>query len=143
MRAAFYECDVTPPLGGFMWGHYKEHRALDVIQRLYAKAVVIENNGELCAIVTIDTCIIPEEMHGIVTKRIYDFTGIKPEKVCIASNHTHLGAPVSDGAEVGCYADSTYKDVFFRLCADAVILAYGRLEEVTLSFAEPVIDGIS
>ena len=23
MRAAFYECDITPPIGGFMWGHYK------------------------------------------------------------------------------------------------------------------------
>ena len=30
MRASFYECDITPPLGGFMWGHYRNVRALDV-----------------------------------------------------------------------------------------------------------------
>ena len=143
MKAAFYECDVTPPLGGFIWGYYKERYACDVIKRLYSKAVVIKNDESVVAILTIDTCVIPEEMHEIVTKRIFEFTGIRPESVCISSNHTHLGAPVTDGAEVGCYADKAYKDVFFRLCADAVILAYNRLEEVKLSFVEPTINGIS
>ena len=40
MRAAFYECECTPPLGGFMWGHYTDIRAKEVIDRLYIKAGV-------------------------------------------------------------------------------------------------------
>ena len=81
MRAAFYECDVTPPLGGFLWGHYGEVYAKEVHNRLYAKAVVVEDEGDLAAIVVIDSCVLPPEMHDIVTKRIYEFTGITADKV--------------------------------------------------------------
>lgn len=143
MRAAFYECDVTPPLGGFLWGHYGEVYAKEVHNRLYAKAVVVEDAGEVAAIVVIDSCVLPPEMHDIVTKRIYEFTGITADKVCIASNHAHWGAPISDSPEIGCYADATYKDVFFRLCADAVILAYRRLDEVDASFGTSIAPGLA
>ena len=127
MRAAFYECDVTPPLGGFISGHYKRIFAQNVHDRLYAKAVVVEDAGEVVAILTVDTCALPEEMHDIVTQRIFEHTGITPDRVCITSNHTHSGAPVLGTSVVGCSADATYKDVFYRLCADAVTLAYKRL----------------
>lgn len=143
MRAGFYECDVTPPIAGFMWGHYRPLYALDVHERLYAKAAVIENDGNTVAIVAVDTCTLPPEMHDIVTKRVHEYTGIPADNICISSTHTHTGAPVSDGLDVGCLADASYKDVFFRLTADAVIHAYRRLEEVELTFAEPLIAGIS
>ena len=145
MRAAFYECDITPPLGGFMWGHYHKVIAEDVIDRLYAKAAVIEQDGEIAALVCVDTCALPIEMHEIVTKRIYEYTGIAPERVCICSNHTHKGAPVSPSPEVNCFADEAYKDVFFRLTADAVILAYKRLgeQEAEAKFGKSQVTDIS
>ena len=143
MKAAFYESDITPPLGGFMWGHYRDVRANDVNERLYAKALVLESKGEIAAIVAVDTCIIPEEMHDIVTKRIFEYTGISQDKICISSVHAHNGAPVSDGLEVGCVADGAYKDVFFRLVADTVILAYKRLEEVSVKYMSVDVPGIA
>jgi hypothetical protein len=144
MRAAFYECDITPPLGGFMWGYYSPKRiAQEVHDRLYARATVIEDEGNYAAIVMIDTCVVPPEMHDIVTKRVEEYTGIKPECVCICSDHTHLGAPVFDGPEVNAYGDEHYKDVFFRLCADAIILAYNRLDTVNVKFAKSELRGYS
>jgi len=143
MRAAFYECDITPPLGGLMWGHYEEVRGYDVHDKLYAKAVVVEDQGEVAAIVVVDTCVLPEGIHEVVTKRIQEFTGIAPERVCITSNHTHSGAPVSSDPAIGCFADETYKDVFFRLCADAVTLAYKRLDTVEAKFGCTEVTGIA
>ena len=143
MRAAFYECDITPPLGGFMWGHYNLVRAQTVHDRLYAKALVVEDAGEVAAIVVVDTCAIPEEMHEVVTRRIQEYTGISPDRVCITSNHTHSGAPVASDPTVDCSADIPYKDVFFRLCADAVTLAYMNLEEVEVKFARTEVHDIS
>ncbi len=144
MRAGFYECDITPPLGGLMWGSYsKDERGWDVYERLYAKAVVVENDGEIAAVVAVDTCALPPEMHDIVTKRIFEVTGITPDRVCIHSNHTHRGAPIFDDMSVGCLADKTYVDVFYRLTADAVILAYKRLCEVTVTFGKTVEGGVS
>ena len=54
-------------------------------------------------------------------------------------------APVSDSPEINCYADTAYKDVFFRLAADAVILAYKRLgdEEVTVKFGKAKVPGLT
>lgn len=143
MRASFYECDVTPPLGGFLWGHYSEVYAKEVFNNLFAKAVVIEDGEDLAAILVIDSCVLPPEMHDIVTKRIFEYTGITADKVCIASNHAHWGAPISDSPEIGCYADATYKDVFFRLCADAVILAYRRLDDVEVKFGTSQAPGLA
>ncbi len=134
MRAAFYETNITPPLGDFIWGYYSEHYGCDVGEDLYARAVVLEDGGEVAAIVCIDSCTIPEDMHDIVTERIFKYTGIEKDRVCISSNHTHKGASISDAPEIDCYADKEYKDVCYRLTADAVILAYKRLKEVSVSF---------
>ncbi len=143
MRAAFYECDITPPIGGFLWGHYREVYTKDVINKIYAKAVVVEDKGEVSAIVVIDSCTLPVDMHDAVTKRIEEYTGIPADKVCIAANHTHMGASIVDSPEIGCYADKTYKDVMFRLCADAVTLAYRRLKDADVSFGTSMAPGLA
>lgn len=143
MKVAFYECDVTPPLGGFIWGYYSERFANDVFTRLYAKAVVVQDGDDVSAFVAIDTCSIPEGIHEAVTKRVYEYTGIKPENVCISSDHSHTGAPVHDGPEVGCYKDDAYTDVFFRLCADAIILAYKRLDDAEGNYAAIDVDNLA
>ena len=143
MRAAFYECDITPPLGGFMWGHYKKVLATDVQDRLYAKAVVTEQDGSYAAMVVVDSCSLPPEMHDAVTKRVTEYTGIPAECVCLSSNHTHWGAPISNSPEIGCYADAAFKDVCFRLTADAVILAYMRLKETTVTYGTSELHGVS
>lgn len=144
MRIGFYESDITPPLGGFMWGHYSPIFATDVEDRLYARAAVIEGEDGTCAaFVTVDTCALPPMMHDIVTKRIFEYTGIPAQNVCISSNHTHWGAPVSDSPEIDCFADEIYRDVFFRLTADAVILAYKRLAPAEAKYGESLAEGIS
>lgn len=143
MRAAFYECEATPPLGGFMWGHYSNICATDVIDRLYIKAGVFEQDGEYAAIVTADTCSLIPGIHKIVTDRISEYTPIPAKSVCISSNHSHSGAPISSDPTCGGKADEAYKDVFLRLLADAVILAYRRLEETDAKFAFSQVDNIS
>lgn len=144
MRIGFYESDITPPLGGFLWGHYSDMRATGVQDRLYARAAVIEGEDGTCAaFVTVDTCALPPKMHDAVTKRIFEYTGIPAENVCISSNHTHWGAPVSDSPEIGCFADECYLDVFFRLTADTVTLAYRRLAPAEARYGESLANGIS
>ena len=145
MRFGFYESDITPPLGGFLWGHYSaDTYATGVKDRLYARAAVVEGeDGTIAAFVTVDTCALPPMMHEIVTKRIEEYTGIPASSVCITSNHTHWGAPVSDSPEIGCFADACYRDVFFRLTADAVTLAYRRLAPAEAFYGEGEAEGIS
>lgn len=143
MRVAFYESDITPPLGGFISGHYANVRGNDVVDKLYAKAVVIEDGDNIAALMVMDTVHIPGDARDAITKRVYEYTGIRPENVCICSNHTHAGAPVLSNPELECYEDATYKDVFLRLCADAIILAYKRLDDATAKFGSCNVEGIA
>lgn len=143
MRAAFYECDITPPLGGYMEGYGFERLATDVYDRLYAKAFVIENNDSYAVMISLDADDMHDEIYEKATKRIYEYTGISPECVCICASHTHTGAPVTDSPEIKCFADMAYKDVAIRLIADSAILAYKRLQECSASFSLTRIDGVS
>lgn len=143
MKAAFYEVEITPPLGGFITGYYSRRFAKDVYERLYAKAVVIENNGEIIALLSFDACKLPEEAHDIITKRVYEYTGISPDRICVNINHTHCGIPISDNPEINAFGDDAYKDVFYRLAADAVILASKRLEDVEIKFGIDEVHGIA
>lgn len=143
MKAGFYECDITPPLGCYLTGYGVPRYAQEVHTRLSAKAVVLEDNGECNVIISVDMCEFPHEMHDIVTKRIFEFTKISPDKVCIHSTHSHCGAPVWDDPAINCYGDNEYKSVFYRLVADCAILAYNRLEESTIYFAKKNAQGIA
>lgn len=143
MKAALYESDITPPLGCYMTGYGTDRRAKEVYDKLFSKALVIEQGGKYAVVISVDICEYPPEMPEIVTKRIEEYTGITPDCVCIHSTHTHRGAPVTDNPNINCFADGPYRDVFFRLVADSAILAFNRLEEAALSFASVEVPGIA
>ena len=143
MRVGFYECDITPPLGGNMPGYYREHPAKNVFERLYAKACVMEEDGKYAAIVALDTCEYVDEMTKIVTDRVFEYTGIPAESICIHIVHTHKGAPVEDCPWVGQRPDFEYRSVFYRLAADAIILAYLRLTPAEAKFAQGTLEGVA
>lgn len=143
MKAAFYESDITPPLGCYITGYGCDRRGTDVYDKLHSKALVLENDGVYAVIISVDICEYPPEMPDIVSKRIFEYTGITPDSVCITSTHTHYGAPVSDDPSISCFADNAYKDVFYRLVADSAILAFKRLEDSVLSFGTVQTSGIA
>jgi hypothetical protein len=144
MRVGFYECDITPPLGCDMPGYYGQNIAKDVYERLYAKACVIEENGTYAAILTLDTCEYVDAMTKPVTDRVFEYTGIPAESICIHVVHTHKGAPTEHRPEVGQCCDPIYTDVCMRRAADAIILAYKRLQDgVEARFGCGNVEGIS
>lgn len=143
MRAAFYEKDITPPLGGYLAGYYMNYVADDVLDPLYVHASVIENEGTTVAIIAVDSCEFPDDMHDAVAQRITEYTGIPSENIMITVNHTHKGIPIFDSPEINAYADVPYKNVAYRLIADCVTLAYKRLEETDICFGQGTVDDIS
>lgn len=143
MRAAFYESDITPPLGCFQSGYGFERIAEDVFDKIYSKALVLEDNGSYAVLIAVDLCEYHKDLHDKVAKRIEEYTGIPSERVCIHATHAHLGAPVIDNPQINCYADAPYKDVFYRLVADSAILAYKRLGECKAYFGSVEVSGIA
>lgn len=142
IRSAFYEKEITPPLGCNIPGYFNERLASGVLDRLYAKALVVENGSETVAIVATDALYIPYDIRLVIVERVKEYTGIKPENVLIGANHTHTGIPITPEADDP-RRDNTYLDVYARLVADCVILAHQRLECAELSFGMGEVQGIS
>lgn len=141
MKIGFYEADITPPLGGFVWGHYHEVRATEVADRLFARAVCFIEGDAVAAFVCVDACALPPDMRAVVTAQITEATGIVADRIFLSANHTHSGAPLFDDPSIGCTADAAYRDVCYRRTADAVIMAYHRAKERTLAYGESTLYG--
>ena len=129
MKCAFYEKDITPPLYGHLLGCGTVRVAQDVEDKLYAKAVVFEDGGKYCAILTLDSICVYADFCEKIRDRVCEYTDIPREAIAVVANHTHYGIPMGDTVSE---RDVEYMAVLERLAADTVILAYKRLEDCTL-----------
>ncbi len=141
LRCGFYEKEMTPPLGCPIPGYFKERIGDDVKDKLFAKAIVVDNGTTTIAILAIDAIGTSSQLHDEVTKRIEEYIGLKPENVMICATHTHTGIPVA--LRKGQKTDKAYIDMLCRLAADCVILAYKRLDKATAKYAKGIVDSIS
>ena len=95
-RAGAAAVIITPPAGAPMAGYYSERLAEGTHDDLFAKALVIEEDGTNAALVVCDLISLPrrvvEEARVLIAKN----TGIKGERVMISATHTHTGPVLRD-----------------------------------------------
>jgi len=89
LQAGIAKTDITPPTGGSMYGYGARGKKVskDVHDPLYAKAVVLEHEGNTIAWVTLDLGTFTHENTANVKRLVREQTGIE-QLVCTAS-HTH------------------------------------------------------
>jgi len=141
-RCGFCELDITPFAQTHIHGMFEERLMLDFHAAPYAKAVVMENDGEKVAILCLDSLYVyPTSYHEIV-ERASKHTGIKPENIMVAATHSHQSGITE-------YYDKHNEEDLFYIrfvryrAADAIIFANNRLEEANVRFAECDVHGIA
>ncbi|MBQ3133525.1 MAG: neutral/alkaline non-lysosomal ceramidase N-terminal domain-containing protein [Clostridia bacterium] len=145
----FYEKEITPPLGCGIPGYFSIRRGTDVLDRLYARAVVVKEGNEKIAILSIDGLHPKKDICDNIAKRIEEYTKIPRSHIMIAFTHAHTAIPFRfEGiafANDEIVSDSIkgYIDVFTRLVADCVTLADLRLKQATPYFGKGEVFGIS
>jgi hypothetical protein len=97
-RAGAAAVVITPPIGAPMAGYYNERLAEGTHDDLFAKALVIEEDGTNAALVVCDLISLPrrviEEARELITRN----TGIKGDRVMISATHTHTGPILRDAS---------------------------------------------
>lgn len=148
-ECGFYEKEITPPLGCGIPGYFNIRRGVDVLDRLYARAIVINEHNEKIAILSIDGLHPHKQICDNIARRIEEYTKISRSNIMIAFTHSHTaipfrfeGIPFEDD-EIVRESIKGYVDVFTRLVADCVILANLRLKQAKLSFGKGEVLGIS
>jgi hypothetical protein len=89
---------ITPPVGMPMAGSYAQRLSKGVHDELYAKALVIEKDGEKAVLVVCDTVSVPRPVVEETRRRIAAATGIPGERVMISATHTHSGPLITTTA---------------------------------------------
>ena len=85
------QVDITPPVGTPRGGGYATILSNGVIDPLYAKAIVVEQDGAKAAFVELDVAYTICPVITAARQLISGQTGIPPERVMISATHTHSG----------------------------------------------------
>ncbi len=141
LQCAFYEKEITPPLGLNLPGYFNFRPSQNVKDRLYAKALVLSDGTEKIALVCIDSCHAFGSFRQKITQRIARYTGIPAEHVVLSANHTHTGIP-DLRSNVTAQVEA-YLDTMCALAADCVSLADMRLEGCSVTYGTGHVPGIA
>ncbi|KAA9353088.1 hypothetical protein F0P93_18100 [Larkinella humicola] len=131
-QAGAAQVDITPPLGTLINGDFITHYARYIHDPLYAKALVLQRNNTLVALVMVDICAMPKDLLDEVKQLIQNQTGIVPQNVLIASTHTHAAGSVASlllGA-----ADLPYRQKLPGFLVEAVVEATQQLRPAKVGF---------
>jgi len=83
--------DITPPRGMPMGGYYSVRLNTGTHDPLYAKAIVLEEDGVEAAIVACDLVGLPRTFVDEARHIIQQTTHVPPDHVMISATHTHTG----------------------------------------------------
>lgn len=147
MRAGFYEVEITPPLGSSIPGYFYLRKSTGVKQKLYAKAAVVESGDNCVAFVAFDTLDVPKNADKVIKERVAANTPIEPDSIVIAAIHSHTSTPVSCNRRVfDNENEAEVNGIIEKIsiaAADAIILAYQRLQTVDAYYAKGCVEGVS
>lgn len=128
-QAGAARVNITPPIGVPQAGYSGRERGSESIDdKLFGKALVLDDGKTEVAIVTTDLIGLSAEFVARLRTLAHEQTGIPPENLLACASHTHFG-PVLKRVE---YLSETalsgfkesYVDNLVRLLAGAVRLAY-------------------
>ena len=83
LRAGAAKVDITPAASELPKNN------LGVLDRLYARAIVLDNGVTSAALITVDAGAIPDPLWQAVSTQIEKELGISPTRVLLTATHTH------------------------------------------------------
>lgn len=91
LRVGVAQVRITPPVGVPMAGYYHERHATGVHDELYAKAIVLDQDGTRAALVALDLISTTPQIVAAARKAIEETTGVPGTQTMISATHVHTG----------------------------------------------------
>jgi len=143
LKGGCAKVNITPPLGIPLIGSYGKPSD-DILDELYARALVLNDGNNTIAIVSADLLYTPlEEITNPARRIIKEKTDIPEEHILICATHTHSGPEVFTRSKLGpdqeipaSKIDQCYLQTLIRKIADAAVLAHKSMREVKIGAAK-------
>jgi hypothetical protein len=133
LQAGAASVDVSPvKLPAIVNGSFAEKTAAKVMDRLHARAVVLDDGREKLAIVVVDSCMMPRELIEAAKQMAAERTGMAVERMLVSATHTH-SAPAAMGA-LGSSVDEAYAAWLPGKIAEAIEKAWANRAEAEVGW---------
>ena len=126
LRAGAFAQDVTPtafPIS--VNGNMADKKATSAHDPLHARCLVLDDGKTKIALVVVDSCMIPREIHDAAKARAEKKTGIPASNILISATHTHT-APTLTGVFQS-DPDEAYIKFLTAKIAEGIEKAHARL----------------
>ncbi len=137
--------EITPPGPIWMGGYASRNHPSDgVLQPLWAKALVLaDREGSKAVLVSLDLIGIDRRLSATVGARVFQKTGIPPERIVLNCSHTHSGPVVAGVTPLVYDLDAPQQaavDAYAKTLEDGlvtlIVAAVNDLRPATLAFGE-------
>ena len=97
-RVGAAQVDITPPPGTPMAGYYAFRAVGGTLDPVFAKAIVVEQDGTHAAMVVIALSGTTRPIVEAARKAVQEQCGIEGDHVMISATHTHTGPQLARGS---------------------------------------------
>lgn len=143
LKGGCAKVNITPPLGIPLIGSYGKPSD-DILDDLYAKALVLDDGANTVAIVSTDLLYTPlEEITDPVRKIITEKIGIDARNILLCATHTHSGPEVFSKSKLRpdkridvSTVDRSYLETLIKKIAGSVLIAHKNMKQVKIGAAK-------
>ena len=143
LKGGCSKVNITPPLGIPLIGSYGKPSD-DILDELYAKALVLNDGTNTVAIVSADLLYTPlEEITNPVRGIIKEKIGIPEQNILVCATHTHSGPEVftrtkvpREGRLPASQIDQSYLATLIKKIAGSVFMAHKNMGAVRIGAAK-------
>ncbi len=129
LKAGMGKAVITPPVGVRLCGYAaRTQPSIGVLDELYAKALVLDDEEKRLALVVCDLLWVGKELVNDIRKRIRKQADIKEENVMITAIHTHCGPDLE-------HTDEPYIENLKSQVTGAVSAACNHMKNARIGFA--------
>jgi len=155
-RVGCATAEITPPVGWRRAGGFSEVVSTGIHDPLYAKALVLSQEGITFALVGNDLCSVPRELTDAARRQASQKTGIPVANIIIAATHTHGGpeyyGPLRDALHARAMRENNRRDphepidyqaLLVKRWVDLIVRAYSTRRTASLSIVVPQQRGVA
>ena len=133
LKAGFSRVDITPPLGSYLSGYFRDRYADGILDPIELNAIAIANGQETVVIVAADILYIELPYSEQIRQMIADRIGVPKNNVIVTALHQHSSIGLTHHSPNNTiFQDHAYWNVLHRKFTDVAQLAVNDLAEATL-----------
>lgn len=132
--------DITPEKSMVIPGYYSKRFVSDILDNLYAKAMVFENDGAFAVTVVCDTINLRRDDILRIRRGICEGCGVEEKYISVSASHTHTGGPSWHWYEAGEH-DAIYMNKLVNAAVDAACTAFKKRVNAKIGFAKCNVSG--